>query len=60
MKSSVDQIELQADSNLLAAVCGDKVVRIIDFETHKVVRELPCKDRIRDLVRDIASCHFLR
>ncbi|KAH7102300.1 Utp21-domain-containing protein [Auriculariales sp. MPI-PUGE-AT-0066] len=49
IKSSVDQIELQTDSNLLAAVCGDRVVRIIDIETHRVVRELPCRDRIRDL-----------
>jgi U3 small nucleolar RNA-associated protein 21 len=43
---------LQQDSGLLAAVCDDMIIRIIDIETHRVVRELSCgvRGRILDVV----------
>ncbi|KAF8586540.1 Utp21-domain-containing protein [Ramaria rubella] len=34
------QILLQRDSNLLAVVCDDLVVRVVDIETRRIVREL--------------------
>ncbi|RDB22141.1 U3 small nucleolar RNA-associated protein 21 [Hypsizygus marmoreus] len=40
LPSSVVSILLQSDSGLLAAVCDDMVVRVIDIETRRVVREL--------------------
>ncbi|KAI0031820.1 Utp21-domain-containing protein [Vararia minispora EC-137] len=39
LPSSVVSIMLQRDSNLLAAVCDDMVVRLIDIETRRTVRE---------------------
>lgn len=43
---------LQRDSGLLAIVCDDMVVRIIDIETRRIVRELACgvQGRILDIV----------
>ncbi|GAA6053196.1 hypothetical protein JCM3770_000024 [Rhodotorula araucariae] len=40
LKASVTSILLQRDNGLLAVVCDDLVVRIIDIETRRVVREL--------------------
>ncbi|BGP08590.1 rRNA-processing protein utp21 [Rhodotorula toruloides] len=40
LKASVTSILLQRDNGLLAAVCDDLVVRIVDIETRRVVREL--------------------
>lgn len=43
---------LHRDSGLLAVVCDDMSVRLIDIETHKVVRELTgFHGRILDIVR---------
>ncbi|GAA5862908.1 hypothetical protein JCM8547_003617 [Rhodosporidiobolus lusitaniae] len=50
MKASVTSILLQRDNGLLAAVCDDLVVRIVDIETKRVVRELSGpRGRILDL-----------
>ncbi|KAF8610566.1 Utp21-domain-containing protein [Ceratobasidium sp. AG-I] len=40
LPSTAVSIELQRDSGLLAIICDDHTVRIIDIETRKVVREL--------------------
>ncbi|BGP25126.1 rRNA-processing protein utp21 [Rhodotorula toruloides] len=40
LRASVTSILLQRDNGLLAAVCDDLVVRIVDIETRRVVREL--------------------
>jgi U3 small nucleolar RNA-associated protein 21 len=52
LPSAVVSIMLQRDSGLLAAVCDDMVVRIIDIETRRIVREL---GGFRGRVLDIAS-----
>ncbi|KAH7340715.1 Utp21-domain-containing protein [Rhizoctonia solani] len=40
ISSTAVSIELQRDSGLLAIICDDLTVRIVDIETRKVVREL--------------------
>ncbi|KAG8746806.1 hypothetical protein FRC12_014216 [Ceratobasidium sp. 428] len=40
LPSAAASIELQRNSGLLAVICDDHIVRIIDIETRKVVREL--------------------
>lgn len=40
LDSSITAIDLQRDSGLLSVVCDDLVVRIVDIETRRVVREL--------------------
>ncbi|GAA5939662.1 hypothetical protein JCM10213_009155 [Rhodosporidiobolus nylandii] len=48
--ASVTSILLQRDNGLLAVVCDDLVVRIVDIETKRVVRELAGpRGRILDL-----------
>ncbi|KAG1827105.1 Utp21 specific WD40 associated putative domain-containing protein [Suillus subaureus] len=42
LPTPVSSIMLQRDSGLLAVVCDDMVVRIIDIETRRIVRELAC------------------
>ncbi|GAA5908186.1 hypothetical protein JCM6882_005967 [Rhodosporidiobolus microsporus] len=50
IKASVTSILLQRDNGLLAVVCDDLVVRIVDIETKRVVRELiGPRGRILDL-----------
>lgn len=50
LDSSITALELQRDSGLLACVCDDLVVRIVDIETRRVVRELRgFKGRILDV-----------
>jgi len=49
LSSSILLISLHRDSSLLAAACEDMHVRIIDIETHRVVRELSCGSRGRIL-----------
>ncbi|KII88291.1 hypothetical protein PLICRDRAFT_54133 [Plicaturopsis crispa FD-325 SS-3] len=51
LPSSAVSILLHRDSGLLAVVCDDLVVRIVDIETHKIVREL---SSFRGRVLDIA------
>lgn len=51
LPSNVVSITLQRDSGLIAAVCDDLVVRVVDIETRKVVRELGgFKGRVLDVV----------
>lgn len=40
LPTSVTSLTLQRDSGLLAAVCDDLAVRLVDIETKRVVREL--------------------
>ncbi|CEQ42504.1 SPOSA6832_04318, partial [Sporobolomyces salmonicolor] len=50
LKASITSIHLQRDNGLLATVCDDLVVRIVDIETKRVVRELSgARGRILDL-----------
>lgn len=42
---------LHRNSGLLAAVCEDVTVRVVDIETRRMVRELSCgQARILDIV----------
>lgn len=51
LSCSVLSITLHRDSGLLAVVCDDRVVRLIDIETRRVVRELRGhRSRVLDLV----------
>ncbi|GAA5925720.1 rRNA-processing protein UTP21 [Sporobolomyces koalae] len=50
LTASVTSIVLQRDNSLLAAICDDLVVRVIDIETKRVVRELAgARGQILDL-----------
>lgn len=40
---------LHRNSGLLAVVCDDMTVRIVDIETRRIVRELPCGSQARIL-----------
>ncbi|KAI5121673.1 hypothetical protein M0805_002749 [Coniferiporia weirii] len=40
LPSTCASILLQRDSGLLAVVCDDLVVRLVDIETHRIVREM--------------------
>ncbi|KZT26384.1 Utp21-domain-containing protein [Neolentinus lepideus HHB14362 ss-1] len=51
LPSSAVSITLQQDSGLLAVVCDDLIVRVIDIETQRIVREL---GGFRGRVLDIA------
>lgn len=47
-------ITLHRDSGLLAVICDDLVVRIIDIETRRIVRELAgFRGRVLDVVRTV-------
>ena len=50
-------ITLHRDSGLLAVICDDLVVRIVDIETRRIVRELGgFRGRILDLVSSTTVC----
>ena len=54
LPSSVSSVTLHRDSNLLAAICDDLVVRVVDIETRRVVRELSgFRGKVLDLVSKI-------
>lgn len=56
LPSAATTVVLHRDSGLLAVICDDLVVRIVDIETRRVVRELGgFRGRILDVVRDSAS-----
>ncbi|KAK1925552.1 WD-repeat protein [Papiliotrema laurentii] len=40
LPSSITKLDLQRDNGLLAAACDDLVIRLVDIETRRVVREL--------------------
>lgn len=51
MPSTITQINLNRDSGLLAVVCDDLVVRLVDIETRRIVREMAgFRGRVLDLV----------
>jgi len=51
LPSTAVSITLHRDSRLLAVVCDDMVVRVVDIETRRVVRELTgFHGRILDIV----------
>lgn len=51
IESSITAISLHRDSGLLAATCDDLVIRLVDIESRRVVRELRgFKGRILDVV----------
>ncbi|KIJ69248.1 hypothetical protein HYDPIDRAFT_81033 [Hydnomerulius pinastri MD-312] len=51
LPASASSITLHRNSGLLAAVCDDMAIRVIDIETRRIVRELPCgsQGRILDI-----------
>lgn len=50
--ANVSSILLQRDSGLLAVVCDDLTIRVIDIELQKIVRELSgFRGRVLDVVR---------
>ena len=52
MPAAVTAILLQRDNGLVAVTCDDLVVRIVDIETRRIVRELSgFRGAILDLVR---------
>lgn len=57
LPSSASQILLQRDSNLLGVLCDDLIVRIVDIETHRIVREL---SGFRGRILDITFSHDSR
>jgi U3 small nucleolar RNA-associated protein 21 len=58
LPSTAVSIQLQRDSGLLAVVCDDHAVRILDIETRKVVRELKgFQGRVLDVVSSV-NYHF--
>jgi U3 small nucleolar RNA-associated protein 21 len=51
LPSAAVSISLHRDSNLLAVVCDDMIVRIVDIETRRVVRDLGgFRGRVLDIV----------
>ena len=42
----VEGFKLHRPSNLLAVSCGDRVIRVVDVETHRIVRELAGPDAL--------------
>ena len=53
LPSAAVSITLHSNSGLLAVTCDDLVVRIIDIETRRIVREMGgFRSRILDVVRE--------
>jgi U3 small nucleolar RNA-associated protein 21 len=53
LPSAAVSIILHRDSGLLAVVCDDMVVRVVDMETRRIVRELGgFRGRVLDVVCD--------
>jgi len=54
--SGISATLLQRDNNLLAIVCDDFTVKLLDIETKRVIREFyGFRGRIVDIVRDLAG-----
>lgn len=54
--AGVTSLLLQRDNGLLAVTCDDLLIRIIDIETARIVRELSgIKGRILDVVSPLLS-----
>lgn len=57
LDSSITAMDLHRDSGLLSVTCDDLVVRLVDIETRRVVRELRgFKGRILDVVSPLRPC----
>ena len=56
LASSITKLDLNRDNGLLAVICDDLAVRLVDIETRRVVRELRgFKGRILDTVGDVLN-----
>lgn len=54
--SAIVSLALHSDSGLLAAICDDQIVRIIDIETRRIVRELSgFRSKVLDVVCHLSS-----
>jgi U3 small nucleolar RNA-associated protein 21 len=54
LPSSAPSILLHRDNGLLAIICDDMVVRIVDIETRRIVRELTgFQSRVLDIVSHV-------
>ena len=54
LPSAATSILLHRDSGLLAVICDDLVLRTVDIETRRIVREMKgFRGRILDVVRDL-------
>lgn len=49
LPSSTHSMILHRNSGLLAVVCDDMTVRVVDTETRRIVRELSCGSQARIL-----------
>jgi hypothetical protein len=56
LPANITSIELHRDSGLLAVVCDDLIIRVLDVETRRIVRELSGPRRP---ILDMVSCPFL-
>jgi U3 small nucleolar RNA-associated protein 21 len=56
--SAIVSLQLQQDSGLIAMACDDMVIRLVDLETRRLVRELTgFRGRILDIARhDLLCC----
>jgi len=56
LPSAAPSILLHRDSGLLAIICDDMIVRILDIETRRIVRELTgFQSRVLDIVSYITA-----
>lgn len=56
LPAGIESTQLQRDNNLLACVCDDLTVRLVDIETKRTVREFSgFRGRIVDMVRYTSS-----
>lgn len=56
LPANITSIELHRDSGLLAVVCDDLIIRVLDVETRRIVRELSGPRRP---ILDMVSLSFL-
>ena len=62
LPSTAVSITLHRDSGLLAVICDDLVVRVVDIETRRIVRELGgFRGRVLDVVSSLlcGALHYL-
>lgn len=58
LPSTAPSILLHRDSGLLAIICDDMVVRIVDIETRRIVRELTgFQSRVLDIVSYVTALY---
>ena len=56
LPSPVVSLTLQRESNILAVICDDLIVRLFDIETKRLVRELTgFKGRVLDMVSTLVD-----